>query len=227
VTDVILQLGEPDSTSADESQLAYRSEKVTAWWSVVVGGGYYADEAHSVIYHERFYIFEFDPSGRFASARLERDGSMVQNLGRAELRPCPLPSRQVAGVPAIVGGEPVVCEHLHSIWFAGVDGYQSKGAYSATGKPGRLALTESNLVFLSHAQFANAEPALKLPLSTIANVRLAKNFIGSSRIALRTQAGENHSFEILGPYEILKDKTATQAAFDFIRSKIKPTQIEK
>ena len=228
-TDVFLQLGEPDAVSADESQLAYRSEKVVGWWIIAaaspgVGGG----EVDGALYKDRIFVFEFDPAGRFQTARQDRQFSAVRNLDQPDLKPPELNSRNAAGVPATISGEQVWREPLRSFWFAGMDGYRSKGATSMTGEPGRLFLTESNLIFYAQSQFANAEPVLKLALTSVVRVYVDKHLF-MRRLVIHTDTGAVHSFEIIHPNGIggfWQDKPAMQAACDFIQSKIEPTRPE-
>jgi hypothetical protein len=227
MADVILQLGEPDAVSADESQLAYRSEKVVGWWIIAAaspGGG--GGEADGAIYKDRIFVFEFDPSGQFQTARQSRQFSGVRDLEQPDLKPPELNSRDAAGAPATICGERVWREHPQSFWLAGVDGYRSKGAKSIVGEPGQLLLTESNLFFLAQSRFANAEPALTLPLASVAEVRLDKYVLGR-RLVVQLDTGKVHSFEIHTAGGIWQDKAGMQAAGDFIQSKIEPNQMEK
>ena len=226
-TVVLLQLGEPDAVSADESQLAYSSEKVVGWWIIAAaspdsGGG----EADGAIYKDRIFVFEFDPSGRFRTARRSRQFSGVRDLEQPDLKPPELNSRNAAGVPATIYGERVWCEHPHSFWLANVDGYRSKGAKSIVGEPGQLLLTESNLFFLAQSRFANADPALALPLASVAEVRVEK-YVLARRLVVQLDTGQVHSFEIHTASGISHDKPGMQAARDFIQSKIKPTRPKK
>lgn len=222
--DVLLQLGEPDAVSPDESQLAYRSEKVVGWWILAAaspdGGG---GEADGAIYKDRIFVFEFDPSGRFHSARQSRQFSGVRGLEQPDLKPPELNSRNAAGAPATILGEPVRRENCTSLWLAGVDGYRSKGAKSIVGEPGQLLLTESNLYFLAQSRFGNAEPALALPLASVAEVRVDKYVLGR-RLVIHLDTGKVHSFEIHTPSGIWQDKPGMQSACDFIQSKINPAR---
>ena len=220
-TDVLLQLGEPDAVSSDESQVAYRSEKVVGLWIIAAANG----EADGAIYKDRIFVFEFDPSGRFQTARQSRQFGGVMDLEQPDLKPPELNSRNAAGVPATIRGERVWCEHPHSFWLADVDGYRSKGAKSIVGEPGQLLLTETNLFFLAQSRFANAEPALTLPLASVAEVRLDKYVLGR-RLVVQLDTGKVHSFEIHTASDMGLDKSAMQAACDFIQSKIKPTRPE-
>jgi hypothetical protein len=88
-----------------------------------------------------------------------------------------------------------------------------------------LLLTESNLVFVSAFQFANTEPALRLPLASVAEARVDER--SARRLVVRLDTGEVHSFQINKPGSVWQDKPAMQAACDFIQSKIKTTQMGK
>ena len=148
------------------------------------------------------------------------------NLDQPDLTPPVLNSRNAGGVPATIPGGPIRCEHHRSFWLANVNGYRSKGAKSIVGEPGQLLLTESNLVFLAHSRFANAEPVLALPLAAVVEVRVDK-YVLARRLVVQLDTGKVHSFEIQTASGIWQDKPGMQAACDFIQSKIKPTQPEK
>ena len=226
--DVIMALGEPDAVSWDECQLAYRSEKVVGLWMLF--GGYAGGDA-GTIYKEQFYVFEFDPRGRLQTVAQSRKLSPQEGV-----KP-PLFDSQVFkpvhtnGVPATFLSDPVRCEYPKSFWLAGVDGYHRQGAKSMVGRPGLLLLTESNLVFVTAFQFANAGPALMLPLASVAEVRLdewSRPLVWSAcRLVVRLDTGEVHSFEINKPESAWQDESAMQVACDFIQSKTKATPLGK
>ena len=71
-----MALGEPDAVSSDERQLCYRSEKLVALWVFVASE--YSGPAGGAIYRNHFYVFEFDPQGRFQSARRTGDWGAVE-----------------------------------------------------------------------------------------------------------------------------------------------------
>jgi outer membrane protein assembly factor BamE (lipoprotein component of BamABCDE complex) len=218
--DVVLALGEPDAVSWDECQLAYRSEKVVGFWMF---GGYGGGDA-GAIYKDHFYFFEFDPRGRFQTVTKNSEWSSVEGMKQPQLNSLVFKSVHSNGAPAIFLGDPVRCDDPNSFWLAGVDGYRSKGAKSMVGRPGRLLLTESNLVFLTAFQFANAGPALSFPLASVAEARVDE--WSACRLVVRLDTGDVHSFEIHRPGSFWQDKPALQAACDFIQSKIKPTRPE-
>jgi hypothetical protein len=215
--DVITALGEPDAVSIDECQLAYRSEKVVALW--IAGGGYNA--TGGTIYRERFFVFEFDPQGRFQTVRQSKPWAPVQGEHAPELPNSAFyfasSSRTVVNVSRSV------------FWMPDINGFLGVRAQFTIGKAGQLLLTESNLVFSTESHFANAEPELKLPLTSITNVCMAKSTF-LRRLVVQTDAGKVHSFEIIKPSGlggVWQDKPAMQAACDFIQSKIKSTQLKK
>ena len=219
--DVILTLGEPDAISRDEHELAYRSEKVMAWWILVAaspGGG--GGATGGPIYRNRFYVFEFDPQGRYQSVKETGQWGIVQGADESLLSSPALKSASSNGVLATIAGQSVQHEYPTSFWLAGVDGFHSKGATSIVGQPGHLLCTESNLSFVTAFQFANAGPALTLPFASLSEVHLDRYFFGR-RLVARLVTGEVHSFQIIKPGKLSQDKPAMQAACDFIQSKIK------
>jgi hypothetical protein len=219
--DIIMALGEPDAVSWDECQMAYRSEKIVGLWMF---GGYGGGDA-GTIYKDHFYFFEFDLRGRFQTVTKSSELSLEEGVKQPRLNSLVFKSVHTNGVPAMFLGDPVRCEHPKSFWLAGVDGYGSKGAKSMVGRPGLLLLTQSNLIFVTAFQFANAGPALMLPLESVAEVRLDE--WSARRLVVRLSTGAVHSFEINRPGSVWQDKPAMQAACDFIQSKIKTTQLEK
>ena len=224
--DVVMALGEPDAVSWDERELAYRSEKVVALWILAAGGGYSGVVTGGNIYKNRFYVFEFDSQGLYQTNRQTGQYGLVQGADEPQWKSPAFKSGGSNGVPAMVAGELVRHEYPKSFWLAGVDGYRSRGSTSIMGQPGRLLLTESNLAFVTESQFANTEPALKLPLASVVEVRMDK-WVLARRLVIRLDTNKTHSFLIVKPGSVWQDKTAMQDACDFIQSKIKPTQPEK
>jgi hypothetical protein len=225
--DIILALGEPDAVSWDERQMAYRSEKIVALWIVIAG---YAGGGAGTISKNHFYVFEFDPQGRFQTVTKSGEMGMGEGPDEPLLNSTVLKSIHTNGAPAMFRGTSVRCEYPKSFWLAGVDGFRSKGAKPVVGRPGQLLLTESNLVFMTAFQFANAEPALTLPLASVAEARVdewSRPLVWSAcRLVVRLNSGEVHSFEVNKPGSFRQDKPAMQAACDFIQSKIKPARTE-
>jgi len=225
--DIILALGEPDAVSWDERQMAYRSEKIVALWIVIAG---YAGGDAGTISKNQFYVFEFDPQGRFQTVTKSGELGMGEGADEPLLNSTVLKSVHTNGAPAMFRGEPVRCEYPKSFWLVGVDGFRSQGAKYFVCEPGQLLLTESNLVFVTAFQFANTEPALTLPLASVAEARVdewSRPLVWSRcRLVVRLNSGEVHSFEIYKPGSFRQDKPAVQAACDFIQSKIKTARTE-
>lgn len=218
--DVILALGEPDAVSWDECQLAYRSEKVVAFWIAGAAGESGGGATGGTIYKNHFYIFEFDPQGRFQTVRQTGQLGMVQGAHEPLLNH---PAFSFGNSNSIVAGVTRA-----GFWFPDVDGFRSKGANYALGEAGEILLTESNLVFIAESHFASAEPILKLPLSSMVRVYVDKHLF-MRRLVVHTDTGAVHSFEIIHPNGVggfWQDKSAMQAACNFIQSKIKPTRPE-
>lgn len=223
-SDVIVALGEPDAVSTDERQLAYRSEKVYGLWIIAAAGEGGGGGTGGTIYRNHFWVFEFDAQGLFQKAsRTGRWGVVVGDEEPVLSHPMPH-SGNSNGVPASLVSDQVWRAFPKSYWLVAVDGYQTKGAKYVVGERGQLVLTESDLIFISESQFANAEPAMTLPLALIADVHLDKYF-RARRLVVRTKTGQNHSFQITGARGIMQDKLAMQAACDFIQSKTKPTSL--
>ncbi len=217
MADVILQLGEPDAVSADESRVVYRSEKLAGLWAVGAGGdtGAAAGDA-GALFTERIFIIEFDSSGRFQSARRTWQIGIVDDFGPPVLKPLALPSKTTG--PPMAGGEIILREQPHAFWLPGAAGRLS------IGEPGRLVFTKSHLVFYTAGQFANAEPALKLPFDEIVDARVNGNLFSGKWLLVNASNGV-HSFRIERPKQLgaasWEDKAAMQAACNFIRFRIK------
>lgn len=221
--DVILLLGEPDAVSLDECRLAYRSEKVVAFW-LLGGGGPEAGAAAATggaIFRERYFVFEFDPQGRFQSVRQSKQWGVTHEADAPELNN---PAFYLAS-----SNQSVVGVSRSAFWLADTDGFRGWNGQMTMGKAGQLLITESNLLFVASTDFADAEPGLELPLATITRVYVAK-FLYLRRLVVHTNAGAVHSFWITEPNfagGISQDKAAMQAACDFIQSKINSSPVEK
>jgi hypothetical protein len=172
VEEVMLTLGEPDAVSADEHQLAYRAEKVIAIWIVVIAGGGSGYVGGGEIPSERYYVFEFDSQGR-----LEKT---IQQHSTPELDSASSIEDNTNRVPVSIAGERLWRSYPHSFWFPGVNGFRDRGAANMFGTPGRLLLTESNLYFFSNLRFANAEPTVKVPLSSVLETRMDKHLLADN-----------------------------------------------
>ena len=221
--DVIMALGEPDVVSRDECCLAYRSEKIVALWILAGASQEGGGAMGGTIYKNYFYIFEFNPEGFYQTNRLTGQYGLVQGMDEPQLKLPAIKSNYANSVPAAEAGETVRHEYPKCFWLAGVDGYRSKGSTYIMGLPGQLLLTESNLVFVLDSQFANSEPALKVPLASVIEVRV-DNWLLARRLVICLDTQAIHSFSIQKPGGIWQDKAAMLAECAFIQSKIKPRQ---
>jgi hypothetical protein len=207
VEEVVLALGEPDAVSADEHKLAYRSQRVVAFFFI-----YPVAASESEIEQERLYVFEFDSQGRLMKATQQGQFSLPElNLDKDNTN-C---------VPVSIAGERLWRSCPHSFWFAGVNGYRDDEAFTRSGTPGRLLLTESNLYFFSNLRFANAEPTVKVPLSSVIEARVDKCAFGQ-RLVVRFKPDGVESFEIAKTGGLWRDKAAMRSACEFIQSKTGP-----
>ena len=219
--DVIVALGEPDTISRDERLLAYRSEKVVAWWAF--GGGYNGagGGASGAIYKNYFQFFEFDPKGLYQTNRQTGQWGVEEGTHwEPQSNPPPFSFGS--------SNEVVVDVSRCGYWLPNVDGFRSKGATQISGEPGELMLTETNLIFTAASQFANAGPTLKLALTSISKVYVDKN-LSKRRLVVHTDGATVHSFEIVktnGSGASSQDISVMQAACDYIQSIIKPTRPE-
>jgi len=219
--DIIMTLGEPDAVSWDEGQLAYRSEKVEAVWIWAMIIGPYSLGA-GAIYKNHFFVFEFDPQGRFQSVRQTGQWGMADMTDEPQLRSPRFKSNGSNGSPSTIAGEPIQREYLKSYWLAGVDGFRANGSLAFRGQPGHLFLTESNLAFVTESEFANADPDLKLAFASMSQVHVDTFFISRRRLVVRLKTGEAHSFDFGSPGSVFHDRPGKPGICDFIQSKIKP-----
>ena len=220
--EVVLALGEPDAVSADEHKLAYRSEKTEAIWIFAAGGGYSGMVTGGGINRERFCIFEFDSQERLQQITQNKRWSSDVGSGEPELPPTKLDEDNTHHVPNCLANERVCIICSNTRWLINANGYQDYGATYMVGEPGRLYLTESNLVFFDRTHFANAEPTLRLLLAEVSRVRVDK-YLLAQRLVVESKSGQFHSFEISKPGSLWLDKPAMHEVCEFIQSKIKPS----
>jgi len=183
---------------------------------MVVG---YSGGAGGAINKERFFTFEFDGAGRLQ--RAEQTSSIAGDNfeNHASAHPA-LESADSAILPPSLRGEALHSAYPTSFWLPDINGFfWQPGTVDMVGQAGRLFLTESNVVFVTVAQFANTESAFKMPYSSLSEARVYKHFL-TRRLVIRTQAGKYHTFEIHQANSAWQDKPATQAACDFIQSKM-------
>jgi hypothetical protein len=220
--DMISVLGEPDAVSPDELMLAYRSEKIRAYWIV----GSQAGAVDGFIYKDLYLVAEFDAHG--VLQKLEPSSHWLVPADPNKM----LPAATATNVKAIRLQKP-------ASWLPGVDGYKSYRRFWAyvTGTgildekrvPGQLLLTDTELQFVAKDQFANTtDPELILPFDAVTEVSVDE-FGRSGRLVVRTRTGEVNSFEILKGIIInwgalwgaSLDREASQSVAELLQSKIK------
>jgi len=210
--DVILALGEPDAVSPDERKLAYRSEKICGFW--ILAGGYSA--TGGTIEKDRYLVLAFDAHGRLLC--VERSAHWFTSADAGKVL------SEKAGQDSGTTDEAISHQHRGE-WFPHVDGFKQPRDATYMGNPGAFRLAESNLVFVTHAQLANAEPALALPYASLVDCHLDRFFLGR-RLVVRSLSGEVHSFVLHGRGGVAQDKRAMLAACNFIRSRLPPRSPE-
>lgn len=97
---------------------------------------------------------------------------------------------------------------------------------AATNVPICVSAIAATTFLPRHEERRHCAPALTSPLASVAEVRVDKYVLGR-RLVVQFDTGKVHSFEIHTASGIWLDKPATQAACDFIQSKIKSTQLKK
>jgi hypothetical protein len=236
--DVIWQLGEPDAVSADEHLLAYRSERITGMWI-----GFLSDDTFlGPIYKSRIFYFEFNGQGRLKLMQQESredlspkwpidemTDKMINETHRLEPRiegPS-FPEQTSTWLSIHAAGEPVWRVYKKCGWL--VDATDSGLTFPHRQIPGWLLLTESNLFYVTIAQFANADAALKLPWASIAEVSTFERYFDDhpSWLVVRTKDGKSHAFAIYARHGYSLDSHEIESACNFIRSQIGPVQPEK
>lgn len=211
--DVILKLGEPDTVSADEHELVYRSETLCAFWfipsePVVLGGP---------IYDHRYFVLTFNNPGEFQNVtRTNEQPKILPDWHQAVLKQLSAPGRS----------NPVqIVMNRSGYWLPDVNGFSDGINPTIGGALGYLFLTESNLVFVSESDFAEPRPDLNLPLTSISRVYMDR-YLLSRLLVVQTTDGAFHSFRIWGTIGG-QDAPAMKAACAFIQSKITSDQSAK
>jgi len=247
MADVVLALGEPDVVSADGYKLAYHSEKAPLPVVVVVyplGGAIYTKEL--------FCTFEFDPQGCLQKATQSQKTRLGDFNGEDDM---PIPKwpygdtnyvpaymierghGQTNYVPAWLAGERLWRVFPETKCYTGVNGFQGLQARIKEMKVGMtlawggwLILTESNVFLFSKAQFANAEPMVKIPLASVTGVWVDEQD-GERMLVVRSEPGQVNSFILPETkpglfHRVDKDRQPARVACDLIQSKIKPASSE-
>jgi hypothetical protein len=81
-------------------------------------------------------------------------------------------------------------------------------------------LTDTDLIFITVRQLANAEPELIIPYSTLVEEQFdALGFFKFGRVVVRTETGSLNTFEILSPKHLPNIK-ATQQFREFLQQKL-------
>ena len=202
---VLLQFGEPDAVSSDRRKIAYRSEKVVAYW--VAAGGYQA--SGGTLTKDCYLVVEFDKRGVVQTRKLSThwlfpvpvDSVMVTKGWQED-------SAAAIDQTSMISGR--------GEWFPNVDGFQTIAGGLVMGY---LGLTPEAIVFRDRTQSGDTEPHWILPYQGLKDCRLAK-FGLARRVVIRTLDNQVHSFSFTGPRGMMQDKTKTRAAFEFIQRKV-------
>ncbi len=203
-TEVLLALGEPDATSADERKLAYRSEKIAA---IVLAGGPGAGAA-APLTKDEYLVCEFDARGRLVTA--ERS---THWLDSADV------TRKV-GPPAAAGPSAAdVRINTRAEWLAGVDDYRTQGFTGAQWLPGQLILTDSQLRFFSRSDFGNAPPAFALPYRDLTSVAEDRFFLGRL-LAIQTRTGKHYALRIWAAKKWTTDTAKLHEVLAFLNTRM-------
>jgi hypothetical protein len=203
--EVILTLGEPDTVTADERKLAYRTEKVRAL--LFIGG--YGAAAGAPITKDDYLVFEFDARGRLVSSSTSGHWGWHADPGRTLGESAPPAPAQ----PCAWSGD--------ASWLVGVDDYRALGF---TGNlewlRGRLTLTGEGLEFRSKKEFANAPPALTLPYREITSVAEDRMLLVVRLLAVHTRGGKTLAFQVFGTPSWRSDPQRLREARDLIQTRL-------
>jgi outer membrane protein assembly factor BamE (lipoprotein component of BamABCDE complex) len=202
---VLLQFGEPDAVSSDRRKIAYRSEKVVAYW--IAAGGYQA--SGGTLTKDCYLVVEFDERG------VVRNRKMSTHW----LFPVPVDSVMVTKGWQEESGAAIDKASMISgrgEWFPNVDGFETIAGGLVIGY---LGLTPEAIVFRDRTQSGDSEPRWVLPYQGLKDCRLAK-FVLARRVVVRTLDNQVHSFSFTGPHGIMQDEKKTRAAYEFIEGKM-------
>ncbi|HZR18006.1 MAG TPA: hypothetical protein VFE51_11980 [Verrucomicrobiae bacterium] len=207
---VLLQLGEPDAVSSDKRKIAYRSEKVVAYW--IAAGGYQA--GGGTLTKDRYLVVEFDECGIVRSREMSSHwlssapwDSVMKTKGWQEES------------AAIIDEVSIICGRVQ--WFPNTDGFEHWVGKLWAGELvlGYLGLTADAIVFRDRTQSGNSTPECFLPYKSLKDCRLAK-FATAWRVVVRTLDNQVYSFMFTNPSGWMQDKKKTHVAYDFIHARI-------
>jgi hypothetical protein len=205
IEDVILCLGEPDAVSSDERRLAYRSEKIVAYW--IAGGGY--SGGIGALTKDRYLLFELDAAGVVTKSDpsvtwlVSTSPDRLLRAGEAGVRP---PGGEAARFSAT------------AVWYPHCDGLTFSTAGSPAGV-GQLVLTATALEFRDSRQFGNAEPELVLPYEALNGCRLARFGFGR-HLVVRTKSDVAHTFSLSQVQGVNKGEDTVDGVCRFLEAHI-------
>ena len=202
---VLLTLGEPDAVSPDERKLAYRSEKVVAFW--ILAGGYSA--TGGTLTRDHYLLVELDDKG------------VVRNRELSAQRFFPLTPDKVLETKGWLEASAASTNQAGAIsgqvfWFPNTEGFKSLSLNPGQYSRGYLVLTADAIQFRDRTQLGNTRPQWLLPYETLTECRIAKFGFGR-RVVVRTRGHQVHSFTFVSG--AFNDKKKTEAAAAFIQSK--------
>jgi|SRR5208283_211231 len=147
--DVLLRLGEPDAVSPDERRLAYRSEKIIAYW--MVGGDY--SGAVGNLTRDRYLLIELNEAGVVTSAT-QPNSSATWLVSKS-----PDKLLRTGDVGARLPNGETIRFSATAVWYPHRDGLTVFASVSPAGS-GQLILSATALQFRDSRQFGNADPVL-------------------------------------------------------------------
>ena len=199
---VILSLGEPDVSTADERKLSYRTEMTKAW--LLVGG--YASGAAARINKDDYLVFEFDRKGLLTASKTS--GQWVTH------------SNPEITLGSSAGADNAGEWATDATWLTGVDDYRTTGvAEGVKWERGTLTLASDALRFRSRGDFANAPSALVIRYRNITSANEDRKMLGNL-LAVHTRDGKAIAFQILGASTWRSDPKRLETALAIIRRRM-------
>lgn len=205
--EVILRFGEPDVASDNGRKVAYRWEKVKAYYAYIIGSGYSASAGAGPISKGYYLVIEFDEAGVVAYKELTH-----------RLWSRTLPTALIQQID----GESIRFK-VPAIWYpkreAG-QGYKPKNWFKSeyffgVQYVGELYSTDSTLYFRGRFGAQPGWLTASFRYDSLAECQSAKRFLGQ-RLLVRTKQGQVQTFDLLG-----RGKNDVQPACEMIQSKIK------